>query len=204
MDKSPVDLFLELKDYDGKAVSGETADAEFKPKKAIEISEFKLDGDSAESRALGDDDEGESETSRAEKPDKKNDKLNPRRTREKSGPYCKFEITKVVDSASTSLLLAYCWTISSKDAVFGPKYASAKVTVRKSGGAQHKFLILTFEDVSVINYNLDVKSEYPEESMTFKFEKLSMLYFPQLSDGSLDVLRSAEWDFHEATGSESK
>jgi type VI protein secretion system component Hcp len=192
MDKSPVDLFLQLMDYNDKAVVGESLDNEFK--KSIEISEFKLDGDSAESRAT--DSEEDTDDTDSEKPKKKKKKK-----KEKKGPYCKFEITKSVDASSPSLLLAYCWTISSKEAVFGPKFASAKITVRKSGGKQYKFLILTFEDVSVINYNLDVKSEYPEESMTFKFEKLSMLYFPQKADGTLDVLRSAEWDFHQADDS---
>ncbi len=199
MDKSPVDLFLQLVDYNDKPVVGESLDNEFK--KAIEISEFKLDGDSAESRASED------------KPKKKAKKEGPqsrrgcmkrrKRKKEKKGPYCKFEITKSVDASSPSLLLAYCWTISSKEAVFGPKFASAKVTVRKSGGKQFKFLVFTFEEVSVINYSLDVKSEYPEESMTFKFEKISMMYFPQKADGTLDVLRSAEWTFHQADDSSS-
>ena len=49
------------------------------------------------------------------------------------------------------------------------QFASATVTVRKSGKGQNKFLIFKFGEVSVISYEPDVKSETPEESLIFKF-----------------------------------
>lgn len=193
MATDPVDIFLELKDYDGNIVVGESLDAEFSSKSAIEIIEFKFSGDSAESRSMESDEESDDDE---ESGGRKN--RGKKKTKKEKGPLCSFEITKHVDKASTSLMEAYCWTLSSKDAVYGPKYASAKITMRKGGGNQFKFLILTFEDVSVISYDLDVKSEAPEESMKFKFESITMNYYPQKSDGTLDVMCSAEWDFHDA------
>ncbi len=194
MDKNPVDIFLKLRDYDGNEVAGECLDSEFAG--AIEVSEFKFSGDSAESRASGgDDDDDDGDDGDDSQPQKKTRR---KKKKEKTGPLCKFEISKYLDKASTSLMQAYCWTLSSKDAVFGPKYASATFTMRKGGGSQVQFLILTFEDVSVISYDLEVKGEVPEESLTFKFEAIEMSYYPQKADGTLDVMCSAEWNFHDA------
>lgn len=190
MEKSPVDLFLELIDENKKKVEGETRDQEFSKKKAIEISEFKLDGDSAESRAKkgkkkkrdkggrdsDDDDEGGGES---------------------KGPYCKFEITKTVDASSPNLLLAYCWTISSGEAADGPKYTTARISVRKGGAGQLVYLVLEFTEVSVISYSLDIKSETPEETMVFKFEEIEMTYHSQADDGTLDTRYYAGWNFHD-------
>ncbi|MCA1686704.1 MAG: type VI secretion system tube protein Hcp [Planctomycetia bacterium] len=192
MDKSPVDIFLELVDSNHNVVAGESVDAEFSARKAIEINEFKLDGDSHESRASakseddGEDDEGQGKGRGTTKGSKK------------SGPLCKFEVTKLIDKSSPLLMLAYLQAISSTGSALDSQYASATVTVRKSGGGQLKFLILKFGDVSVISYSLDVKSETPEETMVFKFMAVEMQYYPQKSDGTLDVMGNAHWDFYGA------
>jgi len=189
MDKSPVDIFLELVDANRKPVAGECLDAEFSARNAIEISEFKLDGESAESRAASsDDDDDDDDDDKAKKKKKK-------KGSKKSGPLCKFEVSKIVDKSSTFLLLAYLQAVSSKAAVLNHQFTSATITVRKSGGGQVKFLILKFTGVSVINYSLDVKSETPEETMFFKFEEIEMFYSPQNPDGSLGQKRHMSWDF---------
>src|SRR4051794_28908884 len=110
MDKSPVDIFLELVDANRKPVVGECLDAEFSARNAIEISEFKLDGESAESRASSSDDDDDDDDDKAKKKKKK-------KGSKKSGPLCKFEVSKIVDKSSTFLLLAYLQAVSSKAAV---------------------------------------------------------------------------------------
>jgi len=194
MDKSPVDIFLELVDANRKPVAGECLDAEFSTRNAIEISEFKLDGESAESRAASKDDDDDDDDDKAKKKKKKGSK--------KSGPLCKFEVSKIVDKSSTFLLLAYLQAVSSKAAVLNHQFTSATITVRKSGGGQVKFLILKFGEASVISYSLDVKSEMPEESLTFKFMAIDMKYYPQKPDGTLDVMGEAYWDFYGADDDE--
>jgi type VI protein secretion system component Hcp len=196
METTPVDIFLELKDQDGNTVEGETLDKDFSKIKAIEISEFKLDGRSKDSPSKK---KKKKKKKRGSRSDDEDDDDESEGEAETDGSYCTFEISKTVDKSSTALLLSYCWTVSNKEFVSYPKFASARITVRKSGGGQLRFLMLTFEDVSVVSYSLDVKSESPEESMTFKFDKVVMNYFPQESTGKTGVMCSASWDFQEAS-----
>ena len=195
--RAPVDIFLELKDEDNKPIAGETVDADFSARDAIEIIEFSFDGDSVESRSTSDDDDDDDDDEAVqagggqEKPKKKKKK--------KSGPLCKFEISKIVDKSSTFLLRAYLEGVASVAPVTDAQFSSATITVRKSGKGQNKFLILKFGEVSVISYSLDVKSETPEEKVVFKFMSIQMKYYPQLPDGSLDTqMCETDWDFDRA------
>ncbi len=178
MDKGSIDIFLELfGDSDKDRIPGETLDSQFSKNKAIEISEFKFDGDSAESRSK------KVKKTTEKGPTEKSDESS-----EGKGPYCKFEISKIVDSSSTFLMKAYCLTMSASQTVTqGPNFTKAKVSVRKAGAGQLTFLELIFGGVSVISYGIDVKSETPEESVVFKFETIEMFYYSQSAEGTLNM-----------------
>ena len=67
----------------------------------------------------------------------------------------------------------------------GEHIPRAVLTVRKAGGKQEGFLIMTFTDVLVSSYVLSSSAKVPTESITLNFAAIQVEYKPQSADGKL-------------------
>jgi type VI secretion system secreted protein Hcp len=113
------------------------------------------------------------------------------------------EIVKQVDSASPLLMLA---------CASGQHIKKAVLYVRKAGGTQQDYYVVTLTDVLVSSYqsgggalatsrdsksDIDLEQEHgplPVDQFSLNFAKIGFDYKPQKADGSLDSTISAGWD----------
>src|SRR5262249_9226553 len=133
------DAFLELLTRGKPAVTGETLDEEFKPRKAMEIASFKLQ--SQRDMTDGDASDGLTEGT----------------------TLFQLSVTKEVDNATPDLYLAYCKQASSREA----NYDLMRLTVRKAAGAtKFTYLVLQFANVFVKSWKLENSDDgLPEEKV---------------------------------------
>ena len=87
--------------------------------------------------------------------------------------------THHVDKASPKLMLACCT---------GQHIPSAVLTVRKAGGSQMDYLVLTLTDLLVSSVEVSAQTgnpEMPTEQFSLNFSKIQYDYKEQKADGSL-------------------
>ncbi|MFC7486707.1 Hcp family type VI secretion system effector [Knoellia sp. CPCC 206453] len=91
-----------------------------------------------------------------------------------------FTFTHRVDMASP-LLMKACAT--------GEHLRDATITVRKAGGIQQVYLIVTMTDLLVTDVSMSVigEGDVTTESVVLTFAKVDLEYKPQKPDGSLDT-----------------
>jgi len=97
-------------------------------------------------------------------------------------------VTKLVDKASPKLLLA-CAT--------GQHIQKAVLTVRKAGGEQQEFMIITLTDILVSSVNSSghaAGTEMPSEQVSINFSKIQFDYKEQKPDGTLGGTVAAGYD----------
>ncbi len=96
------------------------------------------------------------------------------------------QISKAADLASPNLMLA-CAT--------GQHIKEAKITVRKAGGQQEEFYIITLNDLIVSSMqNTGTGSDNPTEMLTMNYSKVKFDYKPQKPDGTLGGVSTAGYD----------
>lgn len=91
------------------------------------------------------------------------------------------QLTKFVDSSTPQLLM---------QAVLGQPAKEAVLTVRKSGGQQQEYLVITMRDVLVTSYQTGgaAGSDLPiVDSMVLTFSRIEGEYRRQKPDGSLEA-----------------
>ena len=91
--------------------------------------------------------------------------------------YTAMTITKGIDSASTALMSAMVQNDAIKE---------AKLTLRKAGGGQHEYFVITLSGgrLSHIEHVVDVHGE-TLENISIAFTKVEATYRPQSAVGSL-------------------
>jgi type VI secretion system secreted protein Hcp len=117
--------------------------------------------------------------------------------------YHDLEIVKEVDSASPLLMLA---------CASGQHIPKATLYLRKAGGTQNDYYVVTMTDVLISSYqsgggalatsrnsesDIDLNQEHgplPVDQFSLNFAKIKFDYKPQKADGSLDSTISAGWD----------
>lgn len=91
--------------------------------------------------------------------------------------YRQLQITKRLDSASTALMSA----VATNDEV-----KSAKLYLRKAGGAQEDYFCLTLEKARVASYDVEAdESGAPVERVSMSFQKVSVEYRTQSAKGAM-------------------
>ena len=90
-----------------------------------------------------------------------------------------------VSKASPKLLLALAT---------GEHIKKAVLSVRKAGGKQEDFLIVTFTDVLVSSYQTGSSAKVPIESITLNFAAFQMEYKTQSADGKLGAAVRSGFD----------
>ena len=193
-----LDAYMIIKSGKFDPIEGESLDYKYgsgMQRGAFEISSFEWGFDNSGSegkkkkKKKGQQEEGEEA---AEAPDAMADFMSGMR---KFVPK-KFKITKGVDSASHSLLLACCEF---------PELESVKVIFRKTGILQGSkglasggldYLVFYFTRVRVVSIEWDVKDVVPEETVEFSWVTGQIQYRPQTAEGSGDsqVLKFAGWN----------
>jgi len=102
-----------------------------------------------------------------------------------------FPFTKLVDKASPVLLVA---------CASGKHYPEAKLTVRKAGGEQQEYLMITMQDVVCSSLSLSgSQSELPTESVSLNFSKIKMEYKPINEAGVAGGSVTGGWDVKKNT-----
>jgi len=99
-----------------------------------------------------------------------------------------FNVMKKTDKASPDLFQGMCT---------GKHFATATVTMRKSGGSQEPYLTYKFTDVMVESIQWSGSTggdDSPTESLSLAFSKVEIEYKPQKDDGSMDEPARASWD----------
>lgn len=202
----PLDAFLELK-RGGKLLAGEVQDTAFEGK-AIEISSFTLGtpGSSSElpqSEGAADEVDLDASSLFSQRPSRKVKKAMatsaPPPTKDpvlSALEKYTFTITKDTDSSSPELFLSYCETAALRHKPFD----EGIVTVRKAtGGDPLTFLKLTFKQVYVMSYKLNIGNSkieaIPDEEIMFCFSSCKMEYRPQEAGGRLGSPITRQWDF---------
>ncbi len=86
-------------------------------------------------------------------------------------------ISKYVDTASTNLML-YCCT--------GKHFDEGKLVVRKAGGEQIEYFIITLKKILVTNISTTAEdgADRMTESVSLNFAEFSVDYTEQMNDGS--------------------
>lgn len=98
------------------------------------------------------------------------------------------ELTHKVDKSSPKLMLA-CAT--------GQHIKQGVLSVRKAGGEQQDFIILTLTDILVSSVNATGRegtTAVPHESFSLNFSKIVFDYKEQKADGSMGGTVTAGWD----------
>ena len=98
-----------------------------------------------------------------------------------------FSFTKYVDSATHSL-----W----QRTFDGGHIKEGILTMRKAGGEQQEYLIVTFTDmiVSSISTGGSGGEDRLTENVTLNFSEVKISYFPQKADGTLEAAKDAGWN----------
>jgi type VI secretion system secreted protein Hcp len=76
----------------------------------------------------------------------------------------------------------------------GTHIGRAVLTVRKAGGKQEAFLIVTFTDVLVSSYQTGSSAKVPVDSFTLNFARIQIEYKPQSADGKLGAAVRSGFD----------
>jgi type VI protein secretion system component Hcp len=164
------DLFLELKHGGKNVCQGETLDATYKAKGAIELTSFTLKSNIDLSSDL---DPEESDD------DKKVFSLS---------------IKKAIDNASPDLFRAYCMHATKQEKAFD----QATLTMRKAAGSGSlEFFVLELSNVTIQSYKIEAtdSEDLPEENIDVAFGKLMLRYYPQKAAGSGAAMKPGGWDF---------
>ncbi|HEX5686578.1 MAG TPA: type VI secretion system tube protein Hcp [Ideonella sp.] len=91
-------------------------------------------------------------------------------------------VCKRLDTASTALMSA----VATNDEV-----RSAKLSLRKAGGAQEDFFSLTLEKARVVAYDIDTDANgHPFEKVTLSFQKVAAEYRVQSASGQMGASHS--------------
>lgn len=212
MSKDHFDGYLQLvpsKQMTTKIV-GETLDARRgssdagEPVAGIEIDSFSFGNAKSLKGKKGDDDEEMTEEEKA-KQQKQKEKAKEKKKKKKTiEEGYRFKVTKQLESASPTLMQAYYSNSFKRGRNKYNDFATATVIVRRAGASGERpktYLSLTFENVRVVGYELEVEgAEPPVESLEFTFMTCEMKYRRQLKDGTLDEPKVVECDFkkHEA------
>ena len=85
-------------------------------------------------------------------------------------------VTKRFDKASPVLFLKLAT---------GAHIPKGVITVRKAGGTQQEYLVLTMSDVIISSIQHGSGGDSPTESVSFNYSALNIEYHPQGSDGQL-------------------
>jgi type VI protein secretion system component Hcp len=109
-----------------------------------------------------------------------------------------FSVTKVVDTASPFLFLNYCQVAADK--ADQNKFSEAVISLRKPGSANFVYLKLTFTDVYVVTYSVnlsDPQTNTPVETVKFCCATYKLEYTGQAATGAPDASSRRElgWDF---------
>ena len=96
-------------------------------------------------------------------------------------------IQKVVDKASPILFLKCCT---------GKHFTKAKLVVREAGDKPLEYMVMSFEQVYVdsVSWGGAAGGGKPTESLSLSFAKMTIEYYPQKADGTLDSKVPAGWD----------
>jgi type VI protein secretion system component Hcp len=166
-----VDLFLVLTNGGKNVCVGETLDATYSAKGAVELKSFTL---------------------------KSNIDLSSDDTSSSAGGEQKkvftLSIKKVVDNASPDLFRAYCMHATKQEKAF----ESGTLTVRKSAGqGALEYMTLVLGNVTVQSFKLEASDgdTLPEESIDLAFGTLAVNYYPQKAVGSAGSMITGGWDF---------
>ena len=162
-----LDAFLELCKGGKPAIEGETLDAVFSPKKAAQVTKFKL---SCQKELTDDDSESEDD----------------------SQPFV-LNITKEIDAASGDIFQGYCYHAGKR---FIP-FTDGKLTVRKGGRGQIEFLIFEMTEVYIKNWRLENSDSdpLPEEIFDLCFNTLKITYYAQKPSGEQGSYTDGMGDF---------
>jgi type VI secretion system secreted protein Hcp len=107
-----------------------------------------------------------------------------------------FTVVKRSDRASAALFKQCC---------SGTHFATAKVTLRKSGGDKLEYLIYEFEEVFVDNMQWSGSAggdDSPMETVSFTFGKVKATYTEQNEDGTPGAQVIYGWDVRNNTAEE--
>lgn len=97
-----------------------------------------------------------------------------------------FHFVKEVDKASPKLMLS---------TATGQHYPKATLSVRKAGGGQQEFMMITLTDVLVTSYQTGgSQGSVPTDQFSLNYSKIEFEYSPQRPDGSLDAPVKAGYD----------
>jgi type VI secretion system secreted protein Hcp len=99
-----------------------------------------------------------------------------------------FHFTHRVDKASPMLFLA---------CAKGKHIPEATFTVRKAGGNQSDYLVITLKDVLVSSVSPSGSGQDPTEQVTLNFAQVEVAYTEQAADGSVKEPVRAGWDLKE-------
>lgn len=95
-------------------------------------------------------------------------------------------IVKKLD-VSSPLLVKHC--------AQGAHIKSMLLTLRKAGKEQVEYTKMTMSDCLVSSASISAGGgDYPSESVSFRFGKLKVEYWPQKADGTLGGVVPYEWD----------
>ncbi|HZW19942.1 type VI secretion system tube protein Hcp [Noviherbaspirillum sp.] len=94
------------------------------------------------------------------------------------GDVREFRFTHLIDTASPALM-ARC--------VAGKEIPTAKLSMRRAGGAAQLFATIRFERVRLTNVEMahDSQRELPEEAVAFTFQRVTYEYAAQASSGGV-------------------
>ena len=103
-----------------------------------------------------------------------------------------FSFTKFTDLSTTDLMLS---TLN------GKHYDEAKLVVRKAGGTQLEFLVITFKEVIVTSVQTGGSGgeDRLTENVSLNFAEVMVEYTPQKPDGSPGTKKSFSWNIAENT-----
>jgi type VI protein secretion system component Hcp len=178
--------FLELT-QDDKEIEGETLDAVFRPRKAIEITSFEIQfgenfwadeggkPDTAKAPTSGAHTSGQTSYKQVEAPQAKKSQEGPKKM--------SFSVSKILDKSSPKIFELYCQSLLRP--IKKGKLDSAMITLVKGGPHSTKdkvnlhYFVFTFFDLYVISYNLKANPPYPQEDVTFSYLRCQMFYTPQ-------------------------
>jgi len=99
-----------------------------------------------------------------------------------------FTITKKLDTASPMLFLACCT---------GEPIKNAVLTLRKAAAGQKTFMTYTFETLIVASVSPTGSSggdSLPQETVTLRYDKVTLEYTPISSDGKEGAKIKGGWD----------
>ena len=217
----PLDAFLELRDErDKPAVDGECRDKVFGAahRKAMSLNEFSLDSkvdliprEATKKPVSTGTKTNTTQIGQSSFDNDLDDLMDDLDDTDDDQEFFTFTIKKDVDNASPQLYQAYCknWTASTshdpnqvKD---DGKFASAKVTIRKSGGGSPiEYLVFEFREVWVKSWELKSDAEnLPDEEIEFGFNAMQIRYYPQQSTGARgQEMPTGFWDFRSDSGEE--